>query len=58
MSEQMHQCERCEQSFYYDPKNHKCPEQWESETADLAPLASPYEGMSWVEESMTKVGAK
>jgi hypothetical protein len=48
----MSTCARCSQSFYYDPKHHRCPGDWE---ATVTPLpAGPYAGMSWVEECMAK----
>lgn len=49
-------CSNCGQTYFYDPKNHRCPGEWEQieEDAGVAPMVDPYAGMSWVEEQMAK----
>lgn len=60
MSEILHICQ-CGAQFYYDPKHHKCPGQWEAElaAAGAAPtLSNPHGEMTWVEEQIAKQSEK
>ena len=45
-------CLKCGQTYYYDPKNHRCPGEWEAIAGP--PPEDPYAGMTWTEEQMAK----
>ena len=43
-------CERCDASFFYDPKHHRCEGEWEAIATPL-PKVEP---KSWVDECMER----
>lgn len=53
MSDAPHKCDDCGAKFYYEPRHHRCPGEWEQLTG---PISNPYAGLSWVEEQMRKQG--
>jgi hypothetical protein len=48
-------CDRCGQSYFYDPRVHRCPGEWEAMCAEagVTPLGE-IELTTWVEECMAK----
>jgi hypothetical protein len=46
----MNRCMLCTQEFFYDPKHHRCPGEWEAIAGKLEPLPQT----TWVEECMEK----
>ena len=50
MSATMNTCERCGAEYLYDPKFHRCADEWETMVPPLPPVSLT----TWVEECMAK----